>query len=384
MPGYGTAAFDDEATCAEEANVLKCAQNKLRTQFELYTRNREHIEAYRNAANLSLFGIGGAAGVNTVTKGSKEGLQTLGLAAAGIVGLDGVLKADDQYATYGGGVEALQCLMDVDQGFRTLQAGLNLPDGQTSRALQQQGVPIEIIALWPYLEIQRNSMMPDAAPAFRQMTSATARDQRFTRLDVEDAATNGFRTLYNTASSQMAVAVKRASSGSLPFLLDTYNRQVQLIQAAEDDRKAAFDIRIAAVATDDRTRAGQLISALNDIRRHVSDRLLFTNADLAKIYDALKKALEKAKVPPAAPGGSTTTAPGGTKPTINTLINNQPATRQLSAFAAQLALARQDNLVAQNAARPYETCVKLAEKKGNNPGGPQTAPANTNSGGSGG
>jgi hypothetical protein len=365
MPGYGAKLFTQEEECAKVDNVLTCVRNKVRVQFEDYAKRRDHIEQYRNAENLALFGVGGAAGVNAVTKGSRKGLQTLGLTAAGIVGLDGVLKADAQYETYGAGVKALQCVMDADQGFRTLSSGLGLGDGATIRELAKRH-SLEAIALWPYLRLESEDY--SGAVRLEDVNSNLVSQ----RLDAEKTATAGFANLYESVTRRFGGAMRRVmnSDGEIatPLLVETYNSEIESIRGAERERAAAFDMRLAVVATDDATRAGQLMSALNDIRSSVSERLLYTNADLAGIYDKLKAALDKVKLPTPAPvtGGSGT---GGVKP-VATLINTQPAAVRagLGKFVAQMEQARQDNLIARNANKPYQECLALAEKKGSGQG----------------
>lgn len=360
MPGYGAKVFVEEDECSKDENILSCAQNRVRAQFDDYAKRRDHIQKYRNAANLALFGIGGAAGVNAVTRGSREGLQTLGLAAAGIVGLDSVMKADAQHETYGAGLEALQCLMDNDQGFRNTRSALGLPDGPTTRRLMSR-YSIETIALWPYLKLERAGDAPDDVKLLENSSSNPP-----SRMDADATASKGFASLYKNATTRLGDAIdsaKRAgNTNATAFLVDAYNRQVDIIKAAERERTAAFDIRLAIVSTDDRTRAGRLMSALNDIRNNISDRLLYSNADLKAIYDALKVAMEKAKLPAPAPaqGGSGTGQP---KP-ATTLLSSQTPNDSLRKLGAQLEQARQDNLIARQEEKPFKTCLALAEKKG--------------------
>lgn len=373
IPGYGAGAPEAEVQCSQDANMLICARARVRGQFEGYASRRHQIEQYRNAANLALFGISGAAGVNAVTKGSKAGLQTLGLAAAGLVGLDDVIKADRQHDAYGAGVEALQCVIDTDLAADARKRGLGLATEQL-KSLRALGRSAEDAALAPYLALEERS------PLFKTRQAASkigGVNLSANRVELEATTSADFAVLHQSAfdSFNGALSARRSFSrkpGQLAavtpidtsatlLLADAYRRELQALDDVRQDFDTAIAIRIESVTKGDDVRANELMSALNLIRKAVSDNLLYKHADLSAIYDALKKAMEKAKPPQPAPGGQG----GGTKTAAALLAAQPPGVRaRMSNLSAKLALVQQDRKIAETELKTYDKCIEMAKKKG--------------------
>jgi hypothetical protein len=380
-PGYGRGA---------EPCDLECVRARVHERFDAYTAARQQIAEYRNVANLGLFGIGTAAGVNAVTKGSKEGLQTLALTAAGIVGLDGVVKADDQYVTFSAGADALECVWQTDRKQDTALAAMGLPNlaspapkspkdlAATSTAPRRAATEQE--ALGPYLQLARGPIQQQAMAAVTTSGDA-ARSASATILLSEIA--NGRRAL----EANIGQSLRNVSPDDLLLLASIRHAE---LNAAEARIRDAFDFRLRAVnrAAFDK-RADELNDALNDITEAVSARLLYSHKDLEGIYNALKSAMDKAVKPPQqSPAGST---PGG-KPAgssagfaaVRTMrmkgtSATQVAAAELFQFAAEQA-ARDANAVADYA-DTYKVCLDKAVKKGDNPNPPNPKPGEGGGGG---
>jgi hypothetical protein len=292
-------------------------------QFDRYAEGRHNIENYRNGVNLSLFGIGGAAGVNAVTKGSKEGLQTLGLAAAGIVGLDGVLKVDEQHATFGAGVDALRCVANLD--------------------LSKDGARQSIFG----------------SPA-RQAVFTTQGTLDSVSLGTSVKAFGDLGSLhYNTFSA--AVTKSRSNPEALALISEAYQQRMAALGELKHQFSDWYAFLNNIASETDEQRANNLLFALNDIRKAVSDRLLYSNKDISGVYDALKGAMAKAtpKPPAAAPGT------GGTNPKAATAMVLATESADITNIRALLDHLQKST---EDYKETYKACLALATAKGSGTG----------------
>jgi hypothetical protein len=358
-PAYGSPDPAD-ACPGTPRQMLDCVRKKVSTQFKRYAESRDNIEDYRKAANLTLFGLGGAAGVNAVTKGSKEGLQTLALGAAGLVGLDATLQVDEQHATFAAGGKALQCLMDTDLSFDEMRG---LLFGPTARTTNTTGADIQSAAnastdngfvtadhaLAPYVGAD---FVTQGAGGRYEANLATSTTQAQSTLQSESHRVLT-HALGHVQKSRRALAIE---TDTTVWLVEAYQRETASVEHARNtlDEAVNFRIRVGAKTYDDRAR--DMLFALNDIRTAVSDRLLYTHKDLEGIYGALKGAMEKAVKPPSPPagtGGSTST--GTTKPT-SAFIARQSDDR-VRRFATNVSTAEQDLRKANDYAETYKICI---------------------------
>lgn len=248
-----------DVTAAECSNdggsdqqALKCARLRINETFEEYSSSRQNIERFRNASALALFGAGAAAGVNVLTKGSKKGLQTLGIAAAGLVGLDKTLEIDEQHKTFGAGVDALQCVMRNDLGLH-----------QTKALLTGYG--------------RRLSQFSDALTD--QFGTASA------LFALRKAA-------YTSTGSALSSLAATNVSGTM-LIHEANAQQLRTLQAVEDVVNAARTLGRILAEKGDLDRAQELTYSLNEIKREVSNRLLYSHAELDAIYAAMKKAIQE-------------------------------------------------------------------------------------------
>lgn len=241
-PAYGTAASDACSTAASDETLqLECARREVARTINDYARSRSSIEQYKNGTNLALFGAATAGGVNAVTKGSREGLQTLALSAAGLVGLDGSLNADGQHRAYGAGLDALQCVVDIDLAFDEV-----------------------------------------SAHAARTAASNVVRTSEAVDL-LRDAAQGLFQTESARATPQAGL-----------MMYETHERRMAVLNAKAERANAASQLRRLLATRTKTARAQDLIIALNDVKKAVGDHLLYKHEHLAGIYGSITSALKAA------------------------------------------------------------------------------------------
>lgn len=354
LPNYDKTSVEKNG--CEGFTTLECVRKKLAEQHEDYASSRQQIHEYKNAANLSLFGLGGAAGVNAVTGGSKEGLQTLGLAAAGIVGLDGVLSADDQHATFGAGEEALRCVMLVDRKLDTTQESLLGTPPRTTGPRQISSDPLA-----PYLaligekyRVTAGVPIPNEAALLAQVGAAQSRLQEISSARLANAMPQ-----LRLSDARPEVRAEHAANADAVFR--AHERQRGILGAAGTAIRDAIDFRMRIAKISDDERADKLMDALNQIRKAVSDRLLFSHSDLSGIYGALKTAMQAAVKPPqaAAPPAS---GKAETASVLSTLTRGAgESDAELVSFRAALQIAHQDLETARDYASSLDACAAKAK-----------------------
>jgi hypothetical protein len=245
-PAYGTVkAKECDTVGSNETLMLDCARREVSQTMNNYAQSRTNIEHYKNGTNLALFGTATAAGVNAVTKGSKEGLQTLALSAVGLLQLDSTLDADKQHKAYGAGLDALQCLVDLDLSLGELA-------DHVARS-KSQGAQNE-----------RNAV-----------------DQVIDQLsDVQQAS--------------LKIELRGATTQGGIMMYETNERRTAVLNTMRVRADAASELRRVLESRTKTARAQELILALNDVKVAVSDHLLYKHEHLAGIYSSITTALNSA------------------------------------------------------------------------------------------
>lgn len=350
-PGYPSMG---KATCpatADKANdQLYCVQADAIKLAKHYTDQRQVIEKVKNGGILGLIGIGTAAGVTTVTQGSTATLQSLGLAAAGLIGLNSALNVDGQREVYSAGETAVGCLINLDAGLEQAAAALLRANGNTTTVFMTS------------LDSDVKSNM--AAAVDKIITSHD--NAKNSNLTLQIALLDGSAT--KSSFSEYLAANAR---------LEAIQSLRQMDEASTQALALAQEIQKSAGA---KSRAESLAMALSAVDKAVADGL-YNNANLSKVYDGMLTGLKtvgggtpaQAKAAAIAnppPKGTQTKAISALSPITAQGFTEDSATtitadfRKLTDNANTAAATVQ---AAQKVADTYDTCVAKAVSKGASP-----------------
>jgi hypothetical protein len=301
---------------------LYCAQQDAVDTGSAFSNEQRTLEAVKNGEVLALFGLGTAAGVQTVATKSTTPVKNIGLAAVSLLGLSTAVGLDGQRTAYEAGATAVACLIQVDASLDDAKKAL--PTGRSLAAVEILSTDLAVHA--------------NLFDARRQLTS--------TILSATSATTKG-----NEAA---AVISSSAATLALDSLAHTQT-------AAEEDTQLRAAI---AAATDPRTRANSLSTALNQIKTAVADQL-YKNVDVTKIYDAAKNGYQSlaGKIPSTQQSTkkATINASGAGLSIVNALGAQVSGVQSNIAVAsAALAKATADAAAAQKTADTYDSCVGKA------------------------
>jgi hypothetical protein len=246
------------------AKQLAQAQNYAQATLVEFSQQKTILQHYKNGEVLALFGLGTTAGVNVVVSGGKEQLRTLGLFAAGILGLDQTVGLTSQYTLYAAGVTATDCLINVDAA--------------------QDAVANGAMA-FRYLDADGNSNIAKMSPAVMSAYMSNNTKQNIERL----AGVFSDRLSADHTFSEQ---------------LNDYNGIT--VSALARNAAEALQAHLAAAnsAADPSARASMLAEGIFKIRTAVQDQL-FKSADTTKIYSAMQTAMSAAVAKPS--GGSSAT-----------------------------------------------------------------------------
>jgi len=232
LPGY--VKKPDDCNIKPTPNTVDCARRSVQTLADKYDNEKRILEATHNGGVLSLFGLGTAAGINAIQKGSKNQLQRLGIAAGGVVGFDDAFGVDGQHVIYDSGVTALDCVMRTDVALDVAT--------ESSKKNDNAGANAEMLMANQNTDALSVLNLP--------RTSAT-----FSDLD---------KIMAIQAIGDVSEAIKTN---------DVLNSELTL-------------------ATLPDVRSMGLIAARDDINKAV-EVALYKNADPSKIFDAMKSGLQK-------------------------------------------------------------------------------------------
>ncbi len=293
---------------SENNNPLGCARADVQALTNSYFGEEQQIASFKNGGVLSLFGLGTAAGINTIQKGSKNQLQRLGIAAGAIVGFNDAFGSDGQHAIYDAGVTALECVMRTDAAVDQVSKQLGIPT-QTLKAEDVLSLANRTDANLTLLRMPTDKLFDPSHP-------------------IEETAMEG----------------------------RTYG---SLLDATLSAQVFSHDIRSLSQNPD--ARAKSLIAARDDINQAV-ENALYKNGDITTIYSKMATDL-KNSVGPAAGAGQATQGNSATAAPQVSMTMRLFDINTMSVFAA----AQLNNTVVGDTSRPltdaYEGCIALAATK---------------------
>lgn len=328
-PSYPSATA---TTCADgvptNANAttdqdLYCAQKDAVDTGSKFSDEQRALEAVKNGEVLALFGLGTAAGVQTVATKSTTPVKNIGLAAVSLLGLSTALGLDGQRTAYEAGATAVACLVQLDASLDDAKQAVSGAGGRAEILSNETTKQVSFFGL-------RSALTASIATA-----------------------------LPTTAEARAASTV--LSSSAFTLALDSLAHTQTAISEDAQLRAAIAD------ATDPKSRAASLSKALNQIKTAVADQL-YKNVDVTKIYDAAKNGYQSVagKVAPAQQSTkkATVEATGPGLSVLNSLGESTEYRAHLQALVANasaaLEQATRDAAAAQKTADTYDSCVGKA------------------------